>query len=70
MSKLQLRQDKTPADVLDIVERDVVNHMMRTRNIGEMAMRLLLTRDAEVRASYHRKCQRSVATLRAKGLVF
>lgn len=62
-----LKKGKTFADALDEIETSVVEYMRTKRGIDEAGMRQLLEKDAEVRASYGRKIQRSINNLIARG---
>lgn len=55
-----LKPGVTPADMLDSIEAITISYMQDRRQIDEAAMRALLLSDADVRASYERKCARAI----------
>lgn len=64
----KLNPGVTPACLLDAFEETVVKYMQERRGIDEQAMRTLLDKDAEVRASYRRKIQRAIDQAVSQGV--
>ena len=65
--KYSLKPGSTFACALDAIEGEVVTYMKGRRGIDESTMRNLLESDAEVRASYRRKIERSIQGAIAQG---
>lgn len=66
--KLTLKKGQTAQDLLDTIEAGTIKYMMTKRGIDEQAMRKLIDKDEETRASYRRKNARAVSAIIGAGM--
>lgn len=66
--KLTLKKGTTVHDLLDTLEADTIKYMAGRRQIDEQAMRKLIDKDEETRASYRRKNARAVQAMIGAGV--